>query len=105
MLRPRRSPTRRLIAVTDGSRAAPETASTPAQRNSRDPCLSVVPVVVKDADGFCDGAWGASELPARAVSGGEGGQGRAAGPPGGAALTARSVAASTMSWEARRGFP
>jgi hypothetical protein len=75
-----------------------------AHRNSFEPCLSVVPVVVKDADGFCDGAWGASELPARAVSGGEGGQGRAAGPPGGAALTARSVAASTMSWEARQGF-
>ena len=31
----------------------------------------------------------------------EGGQGRAAGPPGGAALTARSVAASTMNWGAR----
>jgi hypothetical protein len=39
-----------------------------------------------------------------AVSGGEeGGQGRAGGPPAGAALTARSVAASTMCWEPARG--
>ena len=35
----------------------------------------------------------------------EGGQGRAAGPPVGAALTARSVVAVTMSWGARLRAP
>jgi hypothetical protein len=69
MLRPRRAPTRALTEAICGSRTAPETASTAAQRNTREPCLSVVPVVVKDADGFWDGAWGASVVPARAVSG------------------------------------
>ena len=43
MLRPRRAPTRALTEAIFGSRTAPETASTAAQRNSRDPCLVIRP--------------------------------------------------------------
>ena len=39
MLRPRRAPMRAFTEAICGSRAAPETASTAAQRNSREPCL------------------------------------------------------------------
>ena len=43
MLRPRRAPTRALTDAIRGSRTAPETASTAAQRSSRDPCLVMWP--------------------------------------------------------------
>src|SRR5262249_21691943 len=100
MLRPRRAPMRALTEAICGSRTAPETASTAAQRSSREPCLSVVQRTVKGVAMV----HGARQSVPDAVSGdGQGGQGRAAGPPGGAALTARTAAVSTMSEEARQG--